>query len=200
MTQDQIIRITQEKFQQALVTLGPKALEIDIKFGLNLEGELSCWDIKGGQLHPSTPRRQNNTYEISTTRVFWSNYVCAKTTYDALAFGGHLRIFQGKHGYSTAFHRLLRGIHSEVNLRQISDTLSIPQEGMVRLFKGKKIILQRFCPHQGYDLADVQIDESGIITCPAHAWKFDCLTGRCIRGDHQTNLQIHGHNQETTTV
>ena len=36
MTQDRIIRITQEKFQQALATLGPKALEIDIKFGLNL--------------------------------------------------------------------------------------------------------------------------------------------------------------------
>ena len=188
MNSADLITSTQDLVQRALITVGPKAAEIDLKFGLTLSGETKYWCINNGTLSHSLPGRQTNSYEISTSKDFWSRYIAGKITYDSLAFGGHIRIFQGKKGYSSTFHRILRGIHSDINLKQLSDSISIPKETMIRFFNGKKIVLQRFCPHQGYDLLDVQIDRNGLITCPAHAWKFDCLTGRCVRGDHTSSL------------
>ena len=130
MNSADLITATQDLLQRALITVGPKAAEIDLKFGLTLSGETKYWRINNGALSHSRPGRQTNSYEISTSKDFWSRYIAGKITYDSLAFGGHIRIFQGKHGYSSTFHRILREFISDIN-KAVVDTISIPKETMI---------------------------------------------------------------------
>ena len=39
----------------------------------------------------------------------------------------------------------------------------------------------KYCPHAGEDLSEVDIIDN-CITCPRHHWKWDLNTGKCIRG------------------
>jgi nitrite reductase/ring-hydroxylating ferredoxin subunit len=38
------------------------------------------------------------------------------------------------------------------------------------------------CPHEGFRLADGDF-ERGVLTCPAHGWRFDIATGACLTGE-----------------
>ena len=37
--------------------------------------------------------------------------------------------------------------------------------------------LEDTCPHAGAPLSDGEVEE-GVVTCPLHAWRFDCRTGK----------------------
>jgi UDP-MurNAc hydroxylase len=45
---------------------------------------------------------------------------------------------------------------------------------------GKRYAIQRFCPHQGADLAEAWIEGGRYLLCPRHRWQFDLQDGgRC---------------------
>lgn len=45
---------------------------------------------------------------------------------------------------------------------------------------GKRYSVQRFCPHQGADLAEGWVEEGRYLVCPRHRWRFDLQDGgRC---------------------
>ena len=56
MNSADLITATQDLLQKALITVGPKAAEIDLKFGLTLSGETKYWFIKNGALSHSLSR------------------------------------------------------------------------------------------------------------------------------------------------
>ena len=74
------------------------------------------------------------------------------------------------------------------------DELIAKRKMMVR-HRGKQIALfatsdgfyacNNRCPHQGYPLLDGTIDESCVLTCNWHNWKFDLTDGRNIYGGDQ---------------
>jgi len=51
--------------------------------------------------------------------------------------------------------------------------------GNIRAFPGK-------CPHQDYALVEGEL-ENGVLTCAAHLWQFDVLTGK---GVNPTNCAL----------
>lgn len=53
------------------------------------------------------------------------------------------------------------------------------EEGMVALFRlaGGVYAIDDICPHMNESLASGS-EEAGIVSCPAHGWRFDVRTGR----------------------
>ena len=52
-------------------------------------------------------------------------------------------------------------------------------EHMVAIFNlgGRLYAIDNTCPHQGGPLGEGYLEESGIVSCPWHAWTFDLCTG-----------------------
>ncbi len=52
-------------------------------------------------------------------------------------------------------------------------------ESMVAIFNlnGEYFAIDNTCPHQGGPLGEGYLEESGVVTCPWHAWNFDIRTG-----------------------
>lgn len=46
---------------------------------------------------------------------------------------------------------------------------------------GSRVQVPFLCPHQGLPL-NCEPDESGLMTCPWHGYKFDARTGACVHG------------------
>ncbi len=65
-------------------------------------------------------------------------------------------------------------------------TLNISEERIIRTEpnSGKMFEFHRYCPHNGADLSDAEIDHEGNIICPRHAWKFKLSEGgNCKEND-----------------
>lgn len=66
-----------------------------------------------------------------------------------------------------------------------TEVLILKVSGEIRAYDG-------ICPHQSFSLVEGQLEE-GVLTCRAHGWEFDALTGTSInprgnaltRYDHQ---------------
>ncbi|WP_340260993.1 Rieske (2Fe-2S) protein [Roseobacter sp. HKCCA0882] len=79
-------------------------------------------------------------------------------------------------------------ISSDVtNIRSaFKTTIDVNEERIVVVdpHSGNNFEIQRFCPHNGADLKDASIDESGNLICPRHSWLFDLNRGgQCDRAD-----------------
>ncbi len=63
--------------------------------------------------------------------------------------------------------------------KSFTTTLNISEERIVRLNErtGKSYEFHRYCPHNGADLIDAEIDDTGHIVCPRHAWRFNLENG-----------------------
>lgn len=64
--------------------------------------------------------------------------------------------------------------------------------------EGQLYALDNRCPHEGYPLAQGDVDkEKGLLTCNWHNWKFDLKTGKCVMGaDHVRTYPVHVHESE----
>lgn len=59
-------------------------------------------------------------------------------------------------------------------------SLNLSKERIVVEHKGQKYEINRYCPHQGGDLAYARIDEDMHVVCPRHSWRFDlACEGMC---------------------
>jgi UDP-MurNAc hydroxylase len=62
----------------------------------------------------------------------------------------------------------------ESNLRQsLLQNLNLSKERIVIEHRGQKYEINRYCPHQGGDLAYASIDDDMNVVCPRHSWRFD---------------------------
>ncbi len=63
--------------------------------------------------------------------------------------------------------------------KSFTTTLNISEERIVRLNErtGKSYEFHRYCPHNGADLIDAEIDDTGHLVCPRHAWRFNLENG-----------------------
>ena len=62
-------------------------------------------------------------------------------------------------------------------------TLNINNERITKInpHTKKKFTMTRYCPHNGGDLINAEINENGQLICPRHGWKFDLNNnGKCI--------------------
>jgi UDP-MurNAc hydroxylase len=52
-------------------------------------------------------------------------------------------------------------------------SLNLSKERIVIEHQGQKFEINRYCPHQGGDLAYASIDDDLNVVCPRHSWRFD---------------------------
>ena len=181
---------TERKIKRALTLWGDFGIDLNLIFGLEIGGVRKHWRITSGRCEPTQDFDTEELYKIRVNSDRWSRYLHGSITFDDLAFGGHISVFQGSKGYSTKFHRLLRGLNSVKHLESVL-LAEIKHKNSVRMkksYKSEIYTIKRYCPHHGYDLIDCEVDNEGHITCPAHGWKFDIRTKKCVRGDKSLNI------------
>ncbi|RSZ60626.1 Rieske 2Fe-2S domain-containing protein [Massilia atriviolacea] len=59
----------------------------------------------------------------------------------------------------------------------LEHNFSRTQERIVIEHLGQRYEIDRYCPHQGGDLAYASIDETSHLVCPRHSWRFDLQAG-----------------------
>lgn len=66
----------------------------------------------------------------------------------------------------------------ESNLREsLVKNLSLSKERIVVHHNGARFEINRYCPHQGADLACANIDDDLNLICPRHSWRFELSSG-----------------------
>ncbi len=80
-----------------------------------------------------------------------------------------------------------------ININELKDKeiKAVEKEGvsLVVLYnEGEASVFEGVCPHQGAFLAEGHIEENQIV-CPAHQWKFDCISGKRINGNKKACLK-----------
>lgn len=84
------------------------------------------------------------------------------------------------------------------NIRKaFQTTLNISEERILKIDPntGKSYEINRYCPHNGADLIDADIDGNGNLVCPRHAWLFKLANlGKCA----ETGASIKAAELENT--
>jgi UDP-MurNAc hydroxylase len=66
----------------------------------------------------------------------------------------------------------------ESNLAEsLVQSLNLSKERIVIEYRGQQFEINRYCPHQGGDLAYASIDDDLHVVCPRHNWRFDLACG-----------------------
>ncbi len=81
--------------------------------------------------------------------------------------------------YDSDLFILLRSGHKPTQTKKYM-SLSKKIDNVKMMNKGG-YTFNRYCPHAGEDLVEVDVIDN-CITCPRHHWKWDLNTGKCIRG------------------
>jgi UDP-MurNAc hydroxylase len=65
-------------------------------------------------------------------------------------------------------------------------SLTISDEKIVKVdSSGECYEMNRYCPHQGADLSDAEINEHNEVICPRHGWRFSLdQMGRSLDSSH----------------
>jgi UDP-MurNAc hydroxylase len=69
------------------------------------------------------------------------------------------------------------------NIREcFLSSLAIPSEKILKINKsGICFAMNRYCPHQGADLSNVEINDNNEVVCPRHGWHFSLdRSGQCL--------------------
>ncbi len=84
------------------------------------------------------------------------------------------------------------------NIRKaFQTTLNISEERIVKIDPntGRSYELNRYCPHNGADLIDADVDADGNLICPRHSWRFKLVDhGKCF----ETGATIKAEEVENT--
>ena len=104
------------------------------------------------------------------TRYF--SLMCGADRWQDIVLSMQARVQRTPDVYNTLANIFL--FADESNLRQsLLQNLNLSKERIVIEHRGQKYEINRYCPHQGGDLAYASIDDDMNVVCPRHSWRFD---------------------------
>lgn len=104
------------------------------------------------------------------TRYF--SLMCGADRWQDIVLSMQARVQRTPDVYNTLANIFL--FADESNLRQsLLQNLNLSKERIVIEHRGQKFEINRYCPHQGGDLAYASIDDDMNVVCPRHSWRFD---------------------------
>lgn len=104
------------------------------------------------------------------TRYF--SLMCGADRWQDIVLSMQARVRRTPDVYNTLANIFL--FADESNLRQsLLQNLNLSKERIVIEHRGQKYEINRYCPHQGGDLAYASIDDDMNVVCPRHSWRFD---------------------------
>lgn len=196
ISRNSLLETTQSKIQNGLDKIGDASRDIKIFFNLQTEEIDQTWKISKSKIFIQNSNINSNKflYSYRIKHQLWKKFLFKETNYDNIALGGHLKIYQGKMGYNSLFHRMMRYLHSDESLKILGEFyLNNKNENNehIKIKINDKIFkIKKYCPHQKYDLTTAKIKNKCVLVCPAHNWEFDIITGNCIKGDPNANIKF----------
>jgi UDP-MurNAc hydroxylase len=121
----------------------------------------------------------------ASTRYF--SLMCGQERWQDIALSMRASIERRPDLYNTIANIFL--FSDEADLAEsVIQALNVSTERVVIEHRGQKYEINRYCPHQGGDLAYAHIDEDMNVVCPRHSWKFDLhCEGMC----KDSGMSIH---------
>jgi UDP-MurNAc hydroxylase len=113
--------------------------------------------------------------------------MCADERWQDIALSMQARIERKPDLYNTIANVFLFADESNLEA-SIAQALNLSDERVVIEHRGQKYEINRYCPHQGGDLAYAHVDEEMNLVCPRHSWKFNLnCEGMC----KESGMSIH---------
>jgi UDP-MurNAc hydroxylase len=184
---------SRERFAQVLqrrlevmseLVLPPETPSIAFIWGPD-EGDCLMVDLVGKRLLDSGPPQPPCLVLTASTRYF--SLMCGGERWQDIVLSMQARVQRVPDVYNTVANIFL--FADEANLAEsLEHSLNLSTERIVIEHKGEKYEINRYCPHQGGDLAYGIIDEQMGLICPRHSWRFDlACEGMC----KSSGMSIH---------
>jgi UDP-MurNAc hydroxylase len=134
-------------------------------------------DLVGKSLTASRATQQPCLILTASTKYF--SLMCGKERWQDIALSMRASVQRVPDVYNTIANIFL--FADESNLAaSLVQSLNLSKERIVIEHQGQKYEINRYCPHQGGDLAYALIDDDLNLVCPRHSWRFDlACEGMC---------------------
>ncbi|MES2757186.1 MAG: Rieske 2Fe-2S domain-containing protein [Pseudomonadota bacterium] len=169
---------SKERFEQVLrrrlaaiadIALPPETPSLAFNWGPGEDDWLQV-DLVGNALVPSATPRMPCEIVKASTRYF--SLMCGEERWQDIALSLQASVQRIPDVYNTIANIFL--FADESNLAEsLVQNLNLPTERIVIAHQGQRYEINRYCPHQGGDLAYASIDEDMNVVCPRHSWRFD---------------------------
>jgi len=151
------------------ISLPPGTPTVAFNWGPSEEDWLLA-DLAGNQLlrshQPAAP-----CVIVTAGRRYFS-LMCGADRWQDIVLSMQARVQRMPDVYNTLANIFL--FADESNLRHsLLQNLNLSKERIVIEHRGQKYEINRYCPHQGGDLAYASIDDDMNVVCPRHSWRFD---------------------------
>lgn len=116
---------------------------------------------------------------VLTASARYFALMCGEARWQDIALSLRAGVQRTPDRYSTIANIFL--FADESSLRQsLLENLNLSKERIVVVHRGQHYQINRYCPHQGGDLAYAAIDDDLHLVCPRHSWRFDlACAGLC---------------------
>jgi UDP-MurNAc hydroxylase len=169
---------SRERFAQVLqrrldaisdIALPPESPSLAFVWGDDARDCLTV-DLVGKQLLDSRQSRPPCLVIRASTKYF--SLMCGDERWQDIVLSLQAQLQRVPDVYNTVANIFL--FADEANLAEsVKHSLNLSTERIVIEHMGQKYEIDRYCPHQGGDLAYAIIDEQSGLICPRHSWKFD---------------------------
>jgi UDP-MurNAc hydroxylase len=151
------------------ISLPPGTPSVAFNWGPSEEDWLLA-DLAGNQLLPS--HQPAAPCVIVTAGTGYFSLMCGADRWQDIVLSMQARVQRLPDVYNTLANIFL--FADESNLRHsLLQNLNLSKERIVIEHLGQKYEINRYCPHQGGDLAYASIDDDMNVVCPRHSWRFD---------------------------
>jgi UDP-MurNAc hydroxylase len=124
---------------------------------------------------------------ILTAGTRYFSLMCGNERWQDIALSMQASVRRSPDVYNTIANIFLFADVSNL-AESLVQSLNLSKERIVIEHKGQKYEINRYCPHQGGDLAYASIDEDMHVVCPRHSWRFDlACEGMCKTADVSIN-------------
>ena len=118
-------------------------------------------------------------YKIEIPSMILEKILSYESDWETALLSMKIKLTRKDDVYDSDLFILLRSGHKPTQTkRYVSLSKKIDDVEMINKGGYK---FNKYCPHAGEDLSEVDIVDN-CITCPRHHWKWDLNTGKCIRG------------------
>jgi UDP-MurNAc hydroxylase len=157
---------------------------LDLLAGITLRSDTPCvafnwgagaddWlviDLANKTLQETSQAQEPCIIIKASTKYF--SLMCADERWQDIALSMQARIERKPDLYNTIANVFLFADESNLEA-SIAQALNLSDERVVIEHGGQKYEINRYCPHQGGDLAYAHVDGDMNVVCPRHSWKFD---------------------------
>jgi UDP-MurNAc hydroxylase len=169
---------SKERFAQTLqrrldligdIALPPDTPAVAFNWG-DAEDDWLLVDLVGKSLVASSLAQPPCLILKAGTRYF--SLMCGSERWQDIALTMQATVQRVPDVYNTIANIFL--FADESNLAEsLVQSLNLSKERIVIQHKGQQYEINRYCPHQGGDLAYALIDDDLNVVCPRHSWRFD---------------------------